>query len=102
MTRRLVLSLLAAATLLMVAPGCSRNSSTSPALPELRALTVDEVAARLAANDGHTFVYDNNGQDSYAKAHLPGARWVDYDSVTAADLPPDRNATLIFYCHNEL
>ena len=97
MHRRSALTLLAAAGLAALT-GCSRASSPSS---ELHALTVDEVAARIAANDGKTFVFDNNPKDRYAKSHVPGAHWLDYDSVTAGDLPADRGATLVFYCANE-
>jgi 3-mercaptopyruvate sulfurtransferase SseA len=100
MHRRFALSILAVAALALAGlTGCSRASSPSA---ELHALTVDEVAARIAANDGKTFIYDNNPKDRYAKSHVPGAHWLDYDSVTAADLPADRSATLVFYCANEL
>ncbi|HEY3815966.1 MAG TPA: rhodanese-like domain-containing protein [Polyangiaceae bacterium] len=91
--------LVAAAFVLAGVMGCSRASSPSA---ELHALTVDEVAARIAANDGKTFVYDNNPRDRYAKSHVPGAHWLDYDRVTAADLPADKGATLVFYCASEL
>jgi hypothetical protein len=73
--------------------GCSKS--------KLKELTVDEVAARIAANDGKTFVYDNNGKDRYDKSHVPGAKWLDEDKVTAADLPADKSATLVFYCAND-
>jgi hypothetical protein len=100
MHRRLALTLLAAAALVLAGlTGCSRASSPSS---ELHSLTVDEVAARIAANDGKTFVYDNNPQDRYAKSHVPGARWLDDESVSAADLPADKTATLVFYCASEL
>ena len=100
MHRRFALSILAVAALALAGlTGCSRTSSPSA---ELHALTVDEVAARIAANDGKTFIYDNNPKDRYAKSHVPGAHWLDYDSVTAADLPADRSATLVFYCASEL
>jgi hypothetical protein len=100
MHRRSALSLLTLAAIALVGSvGCSRASSPTS---ELHALTVDEVAARIAANDGKTFVYDNNPKDRYAKSHVPGAHWLDYDSVTAADLPTDRGATLVFYCASEL
>lgn len=69
---------------------------------DLKRLTVDEVAARIAANDGKTFVYDANSKDHYAEGHLPGAKWVVYDGVAQADLPADKGATLIFYCASEL
>jgi hypothetical protein len=67
----------------------------------LKTLTVDEVASRIAAKDGHTFVYDDNPQDRYTKGHLPGAKWMEREP-TQADLPTDKGATLIFYCASEL
>jgi hypothetical protein len=97
-------------TLLTLAPvallvACSKpSSSAQPAGPaadaeiELRSLTLDEVSARIDTHDGKTFVFDNNSKDRYASGHLPTARWVDFKNVTAADLPPDKAATLIFYC----
>lgn len=66
--------------------------------PHLQSLTVDQVAARIAAHDGATYIYDNNPKDVYDSGHLPGAAWVKYDAVTAADLPADHGAMLIFYC----
>jgi hypothetical protein len=79
------------------------GSGTSEAAPakELKPLTVDQVATRLAAKDGKTFIYDNNSKESWASGHVPGAKWLDDESVTAADLPKDKAAMLIFYCHNE-
>jgi hypothetical protein len=66
--------------------------------PHLKSLTVDQVAARIAAHDSSTHIYDNNPKDVYDSGHLPGAEWVKYDAVTAADLPSDHGAMLIFYC----
>jgi hypothetical protein len=80
--------------------GCSRVGAASPG--DLKPLTIDQVAARLATNDGKTFVYDNNSMDSWKQAHVPGAKWLDDENVQASDLPSDKSATLIFYCHNEL
>ena len=80
--------------------GCSKTTDT-PAPHELKQLTVDEVAARIAANDGKTFVYDDNPKEVWIHGHVPGAKWLDEDQVTAADLPADKTATLIFYCHDE-
>jgi hypothetical protein len=81
--------------------GCFKNSSAPAGSSELKPLTVDEVAARLTSSDGKTFIYDNNNKESWVDGHVPGAKWVDSDHVTAADLPSDKTATLIFYCHNE-
>lgn len=110
MQRRSVLLLGAALTLSLAAcshnsPGAAAPSSADAhgdAEANLNKLTVDEVAARLAANDGRTFVYDDNSREGWHKGHVPGAKWLDEDAVTAAALPPDKTATLIFYCHDEL
>lgn len=84
-TLLLLLSLFAIAAL-----GCSKA--------HLKTLTVDQVAARIAAHDDKTFIYDANPKDVYESGHVPGAKWVKYDAVTAADLPGDHGAMLIFYC----
>ena len=62
-------------------------------------LTVDQVAGKLGSPKVH--VYDNNSEERYASGHVPGAKWLDYDHVTASSLPSDRTDTLVFYCANE-
>lgn len=80
--------------------GCAK--SDAPAKPaELKRLTVDEVAAKLAASDGKTFIYDANTKDSWIHGHVPSATWIDDENVTAAGLPAERSALLVFYCHDE-
>jgi hypothetical protein len=91
MNRLMMLSLALALSLVF---GCAKS--------DLKSMSVDDVAARIAAADGKTFIYDNNSKESYAEGHVPSARWVDYDHVTAVDLPSDKGATLIFYCKNSL
>lgn len=99
--RRMLLSLFAlSAVLALGSLGCSRTRSKSGA--PLKELTVDQVATRLGTKDGKTFVFDNNPKDRYQESHLPGARWLDFKSVSVADLPGDRSATLVFYCAHEL
>jgi hypothetical protein len=80
--------------------GCAK--SEAPAKPaELKRLTVDEVAAKLAAKDGKTFIYDANTKDSWLNGHVPSATWIDDENITAAQLPSERSALLVFYCHDE-
>jgi Rhodanese-like domain len=79
-----------------------KSASSAPAAGDLKPLTVDQVDQRIQAHDGKTFIYDDNDKDRYAKGHVPGAKWLDEDNVTAKDLPADKGATLIFYCANEL
>lgn len=93
MQRRWFLLLFAASVVALF--GCSRDA-------KLKELSVDEVSARIAANDGKTFLYDNNEKERWQRSHLPGAKWLDYEKVTAADFPADKTATLVFYCASEL
>ncbi len=78
--------------------GCAKDSGAdSP--PKLKSLTVEEVAARLP--EGKLYVFDDNPKESWVKGHVPSAKWLDDDNVTADALPKDKAATLVFYCHNE-
>ena len=66
----------------------------------LRPMTVADLAGMIDRRE-QIAVIDNNGQESYARAHIPGARWVGHDAVTASVLPSDRAARVVFYCHSE-
>lgn len=68
--------------------------------PQHVQLTVDEVAARLDADSGKTFVFDTDGKELYAGGHVPGAIWIGYGDVPSGALPQDKTASLIFYCLN--
>jgi hypothetical protein len=93
--------MLAVASLAVIAwLGCAKDGNADPAAA-LRPLTIDQVSAKLAAADGKTFIFDDNPKESWVKGHVPTARWLDAEHVTAADLPKDKTAMLIFYCHNE-
>ena len=39
--------------------------------------------------------------DVFKAAHVPHAKWVHPSEYDAKELPADKNATPIFYCHNE-
>ena len=70
-----------------------------PPEPPLPTLTLDEAQAQLGRPG--VYVFDANPREMFDRGHLPGAKWVDWDKVMASDLPPERQATLIFYCANE-
>ena len=63
-------------------------------------LTVDQVERRLGKPG--VLIVDGNSDETYHEAHVPGARRLYSKTMTAADLPSDKDATLIFYCHNLL
>jgi hypothetical protein len=90
-----VLIPLAAAGALLALAGHARAADKEP----FGSLTVDQVADLIAKKD--VSVYDNNSMDRFKESHLPTAKWVDFKNVTAADLPKEKDRTLVFYCANE-
>jgi hypothetical protein len=84
---------------LLVAVGLIAVQATVRADESFGELSVDEVAKRVGRPG--VWLIDNNPRELWAKGHVPGARWLQYDAITAADLPTDKSATLIFYCANE-
>jgi len=75
------------------------KSTTGEAAQGFRGLTPGEVHARMQR--GQIVVFDANPTDIFAKNHVPGARWVDYDLVATESLPSDKSAAIVFYCMNE-
>ena len=79
----------------------SGGAKSEPKAADLKKLTVDEVAAKIEAKDGKTFIFDANTKDSWIRGHVPTAKWIDDDAVTAESLPTEKSALLVFYCHDE-
>lgn len=50
--------------------------------------------------NGTILVIDVNEDFTYAEAHVPGARLMAYDEITADKLPADHRAPLAFYCYS--
>jgi hypothetical protein len=71
----------------------------APAARSFGELTVDQVAEKIGKPG--VYLYDNNNREEWVEGHVPTATWLDYGAITAKDLPADKDATLIFYCHNE-
>jgi hypothetical protein len=65
-------------------------------MDDILELSVDEVAGRLGKPG--FFVFDNNGQARWKRSHVPGARNLNAYNYEASELPPDKAATLVFYC----
>jgi len=98
---RTALKMIAALALLLPTLAAAGAPSAAPAKPaELSRLSIQQVS-ELLDKRGKVRVFDNNGPERYAAGHLPGAIWLRYDSIEAANLPPDKSVTLVFYCANE-
>jgi len=65
-------------------------------MDDIPELSVSDVAARLGQPG--FFVFDNNGAGRWKRSHVPGARNLNPHTFEASALPPDKNATLVFYC----
>ncbi|MBL0220731.1 MAG: hypothetical protein IPQ07_43540 [Myxococcales bacterium] len=63
---------------------------------EIPELTVAQVAARLGEPGFH--VFDNNGAGRWRRSHVPTAKNLNAYQIEVGDLPPDKDATLVFYC----
>ena len=63
-------------------------------------LAVDQVERRLGRPN--VYVFDGNTPETYVENHLPGAVRINHKDITASVLPKDKDATLVFYCMNEL
>lgn len=62
-------------------------------------LTPQDVKMKLGTKS--FYVFDNNAAEQFKEAHIPGAKWLDPSDYDPKALPADKNATLVFYCHNE-
>jgi len=100
-----VLFLLIAAS----APACARFRQDATKEHEAEhetfgRLTIEELDTKMAAAKAGQLklaIYDNNQRERFDKGHIPGARWVKFDSIQTGDLPADKETTLVFYCANE-
>jgi hypothetical protein len=81
------------ALLILIAPALAHASE------EFGSLTVQQVKAKLGQKN--VYIFDNNDPDVFKDAHLPSAKWLNPSDYDPKALPKDKNATLIFYCHNE-
>ncbi len=95
--KRLAASTIAAACVLL---GCAAGAlAADKAKDGFSELTVDQVEQLIAKKDAS--VFDNNSQERWQQSHVPGAKWVAFNHVTAKDLPQEKDRNLVFYCANE-
>ncbi len=101
--RRLMQVLIAAIVALSFAT-VLRAASNDAAKPKEKdpfgSLTVEEVAKKI--KDPAVHVYDGNRKELYQENHVPGAVLLYSKDIKDGVLPPKKDTTLIFYCHNEL
>lgn len=77
-----------------------KDDAKMPETEPFGRFTVDQVERRLGKPG--VLIVDGNSDETYHEAHVPGAKRLRSKTMTAADLPSDTDATLIFYCHNLL
>lgn len=64
--------------------------------------TVDPFELRARIDAAEVVVFDVNSRESWADGHVPGARNLDPENYSAADLPGDKDAAVVFYCSNTM
>lgn len=64
----------------------------------LKIIAPIELQAML--DSGEVFVFDCNEEYVFEEMHVPGAVPIVYDEFSAADLPEERNAAVVFYCYS--
>jgi hypothetical protein len=89
---------LPAALVALILLGASAPSRAAAAKDGFGELTLDQVDKLVATKSAD--IFDNNSAERFAKSHVPGARWVAFNNVTASDLPKDKERALVFYCEN--
>lgn len=57
---------------------------------------------RLTQAPGQASVFDVNAPLSWTTARVPGARHLDPVTYVESELPPDKDAMLVFYCSNPM
>jgi len=67
----------------------------------LKNISPDELH-RLVQIPGQVFVVDVNSPQSWAKAHVPGAKNLDPVNYQDSALPADKDQVLVFYCSNPM
>ena len=93
---------LALSSVLVVAPPAraAAKKAEKPESEPFGRFTVDQVERRLGQPG--VYVFDGNPSEIYAENHLPAAARLNHKDITKDVLPKDSDATLIFYCMNEL
>lgn len=89
----------AATTAQTAAPATANASSAQETA--LNEVTVDQLAGMIERRET-VAVFDANRRERYEQGHVPGARWVAHDGVTAEILPTDRATRVVFYCANSM
>lgn len=79
--------------------GDESAQSTKASAQQVRSLSPADVHSLV--RDARALVFDASPTDIFTKYRIPGAKRVEYDQVSARDLPADKTATIVFYCMNE-
>ena len=64
--------------------------------------TISPRALQERMRGGGVTAIDVNSRESWLRARVPGAMHLDPAGYVAGDLPPDRDAALVFYCSNPM
>ena len=104
-------ALFAAATCYAAAPARAFDlghlmgyGNDDPTLETFKLIHVADLKSMMASDQGSLHIYDANGASTRSEyGVIPGATLLDSDDqYDLSVLPPDKKATLVFYCANWL
>ncbi len=88
-----------AVSMFLLACSGTQASRDADAEPWKRISAVD-LNNKLIAKEA-IFVFDENGDERFSKGHIPTAKHLKADEVSATTLPADKAAFLVFYCGSD-
>jgi hypothetical protein len=107
-TRNVFIALMMVGLVIAVTPAFAYDLSTmlggnGKERDSFKLIRVADLAALIADKNEHLYIYDANPPDTRAEyGVIPKARMLpsadEYD--VAAELPSNKSAALVFYCHN--
>lgn len=77
--------------------GCNQDASVKQSNENVKHVSNATELKNKMDNHEVLVVHTLNAQN-YSTAHIPGAINVDYEKMTEASLPSDKNQGLVFYC----
>jgi hypothetical protein len=107
-TRKLAIAAAAAIVAISFASGAARAFSFGGIFgnshgDSFQLIHVRDLARLMDEKDGAVYVYDADPVDVRTQEGIiPGAELLsEYNGYELSELPPDRHARLVFYCHNQ-
>lgn len=96
MTQRILTCLILTSTMVGCANDARVAETGQPAAEVGKIDSAEDLRLKMSSSD--VVVIHALDEENFRKAHIPGARNIDYEQMKPEMLPPNKAQTLIFYC----